>query len=250
MPRVFIWTVLVSLCIGQAVRAQSTPVDLELAFVVDASGSIDEAETRLQRQGYADALVNPRVLGAIGSGFLRSIAVAYIEFAGWGCERVSVDWTRIDGAGSAKSFGESILALPRMPCPGGNAIGDAVALAAASIDANGFDGTRRVIDVSGDGPNTLGRPVEFARDLAVAAGMTVNGLVIERPSMPDLDAYYRAAVTGGPRSFVITARDRPSFAEAILKKMILEIAAGPALRRHPPASQASPSRLSAASSAL
>ena len=220
------------LCIARAVSAQPAAVDLELAFVVDASGSIDEAETRLQRQGYADALVNPRVLGAIGGGFLRAIAVAYIEFAGPTCERVSVDWTRIDGPGSARSFGERILALPRMFCPGGNAIGDAVALAIASIDANDFDGTRRVIDVSGDGPNTIGLPVEFARDVAVAAGMTVNGLVIERPTMPNLDDYYRAAVTGGPRSFVITARDRRSFADAILRKMILEIAGRRSLERH------------------
>ena len=221
-------TVLILLCAAGAARAQPQAVDLELAFVVDASGSIDEAETRLQRQGYADALANPRVLQAIGSGFLRAIAVAYIEFAGLSCERVSVAWTRIDGPESAGAFGARILALPRMFCPGGNAISDAMALAAASIRSNGFDGTRKVIDVSGDGPNTLGLPVEIARDAAVAAGMTVNGLVIERPSMPDLDAYYRAAVTGGPRSFVITARDRRSFAEAILKKMILEIAG-----RHP-----------------
>ena len=219
--------VAILLCVARAVPAQPAAVDLELAFVVDASGSIDEAETRLQRRGYADALVNPRVLGAIGGGFLRSIAVAYIEFAGPGCQRVSVDWTRIDGLDSARSFGERILALPRMFCPGGNAIGDAVALAIASIGDNDFDGTRRVIDVSGDGPNTIGLPVEFARDVAIAAGMTVNGLVIERPSMPELDAYYRAAVTGGPRSFVITAKDRRSFADAILKKMILEIAASP-----------------------
>ena len=228
----FIPVVAVLLCIARTVFAQPAAVDLELAFVVDASGSIDEAETRLQRQGYADALVNPRVLGAIGGGFLRSIAVAYIEFAGPGCERVSVDWTRIDGLDSARSFGARILTLPRMFCPGGNAIGDAVALAIASIGANDFDGTRRVIDVSGDGPNTIGRPVEFARDVAVAAGMTVNGLVIERPSMPDLDAYYRTAVTGGPRSFVITARDRRSFADAILKKMILEIAGRRGPERH------------------
>ncbi|MCY4551148.1 MAG: DUF1194 domain-containing protein [Defluviicoccus sp.] len=230
--RLYFSTVLIVLCAAGAVRAQPQPVDLELAFVVDASGSIDEDETRLQRQGYADALVNPRVLQAIGSGFLRAIAVAYIEFAGPSCERVSVAWTRIDGADSARSFGARILALPRMFCPGGNAISDALALAAASIRTNDFDGTRKVIDVSGDGPNTLGLPVEFARDAAVAAGMTVNGLVIERPSMPDLDAYYRSAVTGGPRSFVITAKDRKSFAEAILKKMILEIAGRRTSARH------------------
>ena len=218
------------LCLALPVHAQRTPVDLELAFVVDASGSIDEAETRLQRQGYADALVNPRVLGAIGSGFLRSIAIAYIEFAGPGCERVSVGWTRIADLDSARSAGEKILASPRMFCPGGNAIGNAVALATASIASNGFEGTRLVIDVSGDGPNTIGLPVEFARDSAIAAGMTINGLVIERPTMPDLDDYYRTAVTGGPRSFVIKAEDRRSFADAILKKMILEIA-GPSIRR-------------------
>ena len=235
MPgRLFFSTVLIFLCVSQAGHAQPAAVDLELAFVVDASGSIDEDETRLQRQGYADALVNPRVLDAIGGGFLRAIAVAYIEFAGPTCERVSVDWARIDDLQSARSFGERILALPRMYCPGGNAIGDAVALATASIAGNGFDGTRQVIDVSGDGPNTIGLPVEYARDTAVAAGMTVNGLVIERPTMPDLDAYYRQAVTGGPRSFVIAARDRRSFAEAILKKMILEIAARPPAGRPTP----------------
>ena len=234
MPgRLFLSTVPILLCLAQTVHAQRVAVDLELAFVVDASGSIDEAETRLQRQGYADALINPRVLGAIGGGFLRSVAVAYIEFAGPGCERVSVDWTRIADVDGARAFGGKILALPPMLCPGGNAIGDAVALATASIAGNGFEGTRLVIDVSGDGPNTIGLPVEFARDTAVAAGMTVNGLVIERPTMPDLDEYYRAAVTGGPRSFVIKADDRRSFADAILKKMILEIAGreGKAVRR-------------------
>ena len=233
MPgRLLLSTALVLLCIALPARAQRTAVDLELAFVVDASGSIDEAETRLQRQGYADALANPRVLGAIGSGFLRAIAVAYVEFAGPGCERVSVGWTRIAGGDDARAFGGRVLALPPMLCPGGTAIGDAVALATASIAGNGFEGTRLVIDVSGDGPNTIGLPVEIARDSAVAAGMTVNGLVIDRPSMPDLDEYYRAAVTGGPRSFVIKADDRRSFADAILKKMILEIAGreGEALR--------------------
>lgn len=205
-------------------RAQQTPVDLELAFVVDASGSIDEEETRLQRQGYVDALVNPRVLNAISSGFTRSIAVAYIEFAAIGCERMTVPWTRVTDSASTKAFGERILAAPRMFCPGGNAIGDAIEFAAGTIEANAFEGARRVIDVSGDGPNTLGGPVELARDRAVFDGITINGLVIERPTFPDLDEYYRAAVTGGARSFVIKAESRATFAEAILKKMILEIA--------------------------
>ncbi len=211
---------------GTSAQAQQgTPVDLELAFVVDASGSIDDDETRLQRQGYVEALANPRVLSAITGGFLRSIAVAYIEFAADGCERLSVSWTLIDGVASARAFGEKVLAQPVMFCPGGNAIGDAVAFAAHSIGSNGFAGTRRVIDVSGDGPNTLGRPIGAARDAAVAAGITINGLAIERPEMPDLPQYFRDLVTGGPGSFVVEAESRQTFAAAILKKLIREIAA-------------------------
>lgn len=206
-------------------RAQSfVPVDLELAFVVDASGSIDEEEYFLQRQGYADALVNPKILSAISSGFLRSIAVSYIEFSASGCTQISVPWTRIDGQQTAAAFGQRLLGIERFSCPGGNAIGEGIALAATSMEDNAFEGTRRVIDVSGDGPNTLGIPVQMARDVAIANRITINGLVIERPEMPDLDAYYRAAVTGGPRSFVIKAENRQTFASAILKKMLLEIA--------------------------
>jgi hypothetical protein len=206
-------------------RADPAQVDLELAFVVDASGSIDEAETKLQRQGYANALLDPVVLEAIKGGFLGSIAVAYIEFAADGCERLSVPWARIDGREAAAAFGAQILVQPQMFCPGGNAIGDALAFAQASIDSNEFKGARRVIDISGDGPNTLGLSVRPTRDAIVASGMTINGLVIERPEMPDLDAYYREAVTGGPGSFVLKAENRLAFADAILRKLILEIAA-------------------------
>jgi len=175
---------------GPAAAQERKPgaVDLELAFVVDASGSIDEEETRLQREGYADALANPRVLNAIAGGFLGAIAVAYVEFAGPACERISIDWLRISDAGSAAEFRRRLLALPPMDCPGGNAIADAVLLAAGSIKGNAFDGTRRVIDVSGDGPNTIGGPMEAVRDAVVADGIVINGLVIHRPSYPDLDA--------------------------------------------------------------
>lgn len=208
--------------------AQQTQVDIELAFLVDASGSIDEAETRLQRQGYVDALKNPKVQNSITGGLTGGIAVAYIEFAAEGCSRLSVPWTRIHDLASAEAFGQRILAAPLIYCPGGNAIGDALSFAGHSIENNDFKGIRRVIDISGDGPNTVGSSVEFARDRIVAAGVTINGLVIHRPSMPNLDAYFRNAITGGPGSFVIKADDRASFAEAILKKMILEIAAQPA----------------------
>jgi len=222
LPALF--AALLALAPAPAPAQRPQGVDLELAFVVDASGSIDEDETRLQRQGYADALVHPRVLRAIQGGFLRSIAVAYIEFAGDGCTRMSVPWTRIHDNASAKAFGATILSREPMFCPGGNAISEAVAFAAASIAANAFDGTRRVIDVSGDGPNTLGEPIELVRDAVVKQGITINALAIHRPSYPDLPEYFRIAVTGGPGAFVIKAESRAAFAEAILRKMIREIA--------------------------
>ncbi len=219
----------VMLCAGSAFAASAETgrgaVDLELAFVVDGSGSIDDEEFRLQRQGYADALANPRVLRAITSGFLRAIAVTYIEFAGSGCIWQRVGWTRIDDAASAKAIGARILTAPRDYCAGGNAIGEAVATAAETALGNDFDGTRKVIDVSGDGPDTVGIvTIGEARAAALAHGFTINGLVIERPGMPQLPDYYRANIAGGPRSFVIEAKSRRTFADAILKKLILEIA--------------------------
>ena len=230
MARIALWLLLAGVAAAPAAHGQGVPVDLELAFVVDASGSIDTEETRLQRQGYVDALANPRVLGAVTGGTLRAVAVAFIEFAGAGCERLGVPWMRIANRDDATAFGARVLALPRVYCPGGNAIGDALAFAVESIESNAFEGTRRVIDISGDGPNTLGLPVELARDRAVARGITVNGLVIDRPSMPELELYFREAVTGGARSFVVKADGRRSFAAAILKKLIIEIAAtGPLL---------------------
>lgn len=200
------------------------PVDLELAFVVDASFSIDDEETALQRKGYADAVANRRVLESISSGFVRSVALAYIEFAAPGCVRLSVPWSRVSDEKTALAFGETILAQPRMRCPGGNSIGEAIVFATRSIEDNGFAGTRLVIDVSGDGPDTTANPVEVARDFAVARGITINGLVIDRPEMPDLPEYYRHAIIGGPRAFLLRAESRETFAVAILKKMILEIA--------------------------
>lgn len=208
----------------QPPQKRLSPVDLELAFVVDASGSIDEEEMRLQRQGYADALAHPRVQSAISSGFLRAISVAYIEFAGDGCTELTVGWTRISDKASAEAFGNRILASDRNFCFGGNAVSEALAFAAATIEANDFEGTRRVIDISGDGPNTMGEPVVDVRDAIVARRIIINALAIDRPEMPDLPEYFKQSVTGGPGSFVIKAENRKTFAEAILKKLIREIA--------------------------
>lgn len=225
MIRSLTWVMMaLVLLTAPAVAQKKTPVDLELSFVVDASGSIDQEEIQLQRQGYASALANPQVLRAINSGFLRSIAITYIEFAADGCIWQWVKWVKVSGLASATAAGKQILAAPREFCSGGNAIGDAVAFATKSTLENGFDGTRKVIDVSGDGPDTTGLiAVEDARADALAKGFTINGLVIHRPSMPNLGDYYRTSITGGPRSFVIQAKNRRTFADAIVKKLILEI---------------------------
>jgi len=204
--------------------SRPTGVDLELAFVVDASGSIDEEEMALQRQGYADALMHERVQRAITNGFLRSIAVAYIEFAGFECTQMGVGWTRIHDRASAEDFGKRVLAAPRNLCFGGNAVSEALTFAAASIDSNEYEGTRRVIDISGDGPNTMGETVNLVRDAIVKRRIVINALAIHRESMPDLPEYFRTLVTGGPGSFVMQVKDRKSFAEGILRKMIREIA--------------------------
>ena len=135
---------------------QTVPVDLELAFVVDASGSIDENEKLRRRQGYVEALTHPRIQRAIISGILVRIGVAFIEFSAYGCGRLSVQWTTVDGSQSATVFGRKLLVLDYDPCLGGNAAAEALAFAAQLIDEKNFEGTRRVIDISGDGPNTLG----------------------------------------------------------------------------------------------
>jgi hypothetical protein len=215
----------------KTVLGQQKLVDLELVLAVDASGSIDEDEARLQRTGWADAITNPRVLGAIRAGRRGAIAVMFLEWAATGCESVAVKWSRISDAVSAQKFAEGIRRAPRLDCWGGNAIGDAVDFATKSILKNRFRGNRMVIDVSGDGPNTMGRPILLARERALATGMTINGLVLmdpERffnaPGGGTLADYYRNAITGGPGSFVMVAKKRGNFRQAALAKLVREIA--------------------------
>lgn len=216
---------------------QTGSVDLELVLAVDASGSIDEDEFRLQRQGWAEAITHPRVLGAIRSGGHGAIAVMYLEWAAIGCENVAVKWARISDPVSAQRFATAITKAKRLDCWGGNAIGDAVSFATKSIMTNPFDAKRKVIDVSGDGPNTLGSPVEFARERALALGITINGLVIMDPGRfffapggGTLEDYYRNAIAGGTGSFVMVAKGRKNFRQAALAKLVREIAARPVER--------------------
>ena len=207
-----------------------TPVDLELALGVDVSGSVDFEEARLQRGGYIKALTDPQVMAAIRSGFLGRIAALYFEWADEENQRATVGWTLLHDEASIRAFAR---AIDEAPAVRGRftSISGAIDFAAPLFGKGGFRGTRRVIDLSGDGPNNVGRLVTEARNAAIARGIVINGLPIvsDRPDpfgmpMPNLDLYYQNCVIGGPGAFLVVAEDFRSFAVAIRRKLILEIA--------------------------
>jgi len=215
---------------GQAAPAQDMPVDLELALGIDVSGSVDDEEAMLQRHGYITAFRDPAVIRAIEHGILGRIAVAYYEWAGYGHMRIISDWTLIDGAAAAQSFAESLEQNPPQTAHR-TAISSAIDFAVTYFDLNDFEGTRRVVDISGDGANNWGGPVTESRDRAVAQGIIINGLPIVndrpgpsgRPQQADLDLYYEECVIGGPGAFIVVANSFPEFAEAVRRKLIIEI---------------------------
>ena len=210
--------------------ANATVVDLELVLAADGSGSIDDQELRLQREGYAAAITHANVLAAIAAGGTGRIAVAYVEWGGADSQHTIVDWTVIDGPASAAAFAAELRSRPRA-ARGWNSISGAIDYSAGLIRSNAFEGARKVIDVSGDGPQRGGRPVEAARDEAVLNGITINALVLRSPGggypgpggMPLAD-HYTLSVIGGFGAFVMTADRGESFRNAILAKMIREIA--------------------------
>lgn len=219
------------LALGLAAPAHAVPVDMELVLAVDVSRSVDAEEARLQREGYLAALVNPRVLQAIRSGQTGRIAVTYVEWAGSDYQRTVVAWSVIEDAASARAFAER-LAEASYVSRNWTSISGAIDYALHMFaTADGFETARRVIDISGDGRNNEGRTSDEARDEAVAAGVTINGLPIindrpnfGRPPETDLEDVYREHVIGGPGAFLILADNFSAFAAAILNKLIREIA--------------------------
>jgi hypothetical protein len=210
-------------------------VDLLLVLSSDVSRSIDAPKFKLQRDGYAAAIVNPRVIQAIRSGALGKIAVSFVEWSGVGAQKVVIDWTIIRDEASAKDFSAQVIEAPRAFADR-TSISGGIDFAMAQLARSPFQANRHTIDVSGDGTNNAGREVNDARDEALARGVTINGLVIlsERPMSWNadhtnppggLDTYYRNNVTGGPGSFVLVAENFESFGQAILNKLIAEIAA-------------------------
>jgi hypothetical protein len=212
-----------------AARAADMTVDLELVLAVDVSFSMDSDEQQLQRDGYVAAITNPDVIAAIGRGLNGRIALSYVEWAGPEMQHTVVDWRVVDGAASAEAFAAALAEAP-MEQFRGTSISGSLAFLRPRFDGNGYDAPRRVIDVSGDGPNNMGMPIEAAREQVVGAGITINGLpiMIKQPggfaAIGNLDVYYEDCVIGGAGAFVIVVRSADQFAEAIRRKLMLEIA--------------------------
>jgi hypothetical protein len=210
--------------------ASTANVDLLLVLAVDVSGSVDRIRFELQREGYAAAFRDPHVLGAIQSGPSQAIAVAMMQWTGPALQVRAVGWSRLGDEASTMAFADAIQQAPRALFGGGTSISGAIDGAQGLLFESPYQAARRVIDISGDGSNNRGRSVTRARDEAVNAGVGINGLPILALE-PDLDRYYEDNVIGGPGAFVIAAKDYESFADAIRKKLITEIAQRAGLRR-------------------
>jgi hypothetical protein len=237
----FCAAIVLALIIAQAPRARAAsapvPVDAAIVLAADVSRSIDDEEFALERRGYADAIRSQQLLDAISTGPHGAIALAYVEWAGDGEERVVVDWAVIRNQNDASAFAAAITAAPRSFI-GRTAIGAAIDFSFALFAESAFDATRRVIDVSGDGTSNQGRLVTEARDAAVGAGAVINGLTIFNKKAAamggylamhtnppgGLAQYYRENVIGGAGAFVVPIDDFRSFGEAMMRKLVNEIA--------------------------
>ncbi|MEO0917302.1 MAG: DUF1194 domain-containing protein [Pseudomonadota bacterium] len=224
------WLLCLTLLIAGPGKA--TEVDVELALMVDVSRSMGPSELELQRRGYAEAIASDEVVNAILNGFTGRIALTYVEWAGSGSNRVIIPWTLVDSREiaediSARLTAEFSFGMRRTSITG------AIQFAMQDMAQNEFEGLRRVIDVSGDGPNNQGGLVEHARDKAVEQGYVINGLPLMTQdgnafwSLADLDLYYEACVIGGPGAFVIPVWEWQEFPLAVRRKIVLELVGPP-----------------------
>ncbi|WP_158815563.1 DUF1194 domain-containing protein [Methylocapsa sp. S129] len=255
---IFAATMLALAAIGPSARAAQA-VDVALVLAADVSRSINDEEFGLQQRGYAAAITSARLLEAIRSGAHGAIAVSFVEWAGEAEQKTVVDWTLIRDEADARKFADALRAAPRSYV-GRTAIGSALDFATGLMEESGFAADRLVIDVSGDGTSNQGRSVTEARDAAVKAGATINGLSIFNQRAAGeggylalhtnppggLAQYYRDHVIGGPGAFVLPIDDFNSFGEAMIHKLVNEVAAMPGADRRKAARQDSGARRFAA----
>ena len=213
-----------------AANAEDQPVDVELVLAVDVSLSMSPAELEIQRRGYAAALTDATVLQAIADGAHGRIAITYLEWAGTASHHVVVPWTAIANAeDAARVAAQLTAAIPNSARR--TSISAALEFAGDLLAESGFRGMKRVVDISGDGPNNQGPPVEAARDALISQGITINGLplmttggTISPYDVANLDKYYEDCVIGGPGAFMVPVNDWTQFPEAIRRKLVLELA--------------------------
>ena len=213
-----------------SVRA-AEKVDVELVLASDGSGSIDDDELRLQRGGYAKAITHQLVLNAIRGGEHRKIAVLFVEWASPTSVEIIVGWHVVSDVASAKAFADKLMTAPRKVF-GYNSISAAIAFATREIQTNAYEGTRKIIDVSGDGPQMNGPPLAEVRAAALKAGITINALAIKtrggtgfRGNFGEtLEKHYERDVIGGPGAFVMVADEKTGFEEVVLRKLVREVA--------------------------
>ena len=205
-------------------------VDVELILAVDVSYSMDMDELAIQREGYAQAIVSKEFLQALKSGPNGKVSVTYFEWAASSDQKIIIPWRLIDGPETADAVANEIMKTP-VRRASRTSISGAIYFAIPLFNEDPYHGLRRVIDISGDGPNNNGAPVTGARDEAVSKGIVINGLpiMVKEPSystmdIDNLDWYYEDCVTGGPGSFVVPIKDREKFKEAIRTKLLLEVA--------------------------
>ena len=230
-----------------AAPKDSTPsVDIELVLAVDVSYSMDMDELAIQREGYAQAIVSKEFLQALKTGPNGKISVTYFEWAASSDQKIIIPWRVIDGPETADAVANEIMKTP-IRRASRTSISGAINFAMPLFDENPYRGLRRVIDISGDGPNNNGSPVTVARDAALEKGITINGLpiMVKEPSystmdIDNLDFYYEDCVIGGPGSFVVTIKDREKFKEAIRTKLLLEVAGRTPERRIVPVAEKEP----------
>jgi uncharacterized protein DUF1194 len=221
-------------------------VDVELVLAVDVSYSMDMDELAIQREGYAQAIVSKEFLQALKSLPNGKISVTYFEWAASSDQKIIIPWRVIDGPETADAVADEIMKTP-IRRASRTSISGAIYFAMPLFEANPYRGLRRVIDISGDGPNNNGLPIIGARDTALAKGITINGLpiMVKEPSystmdIENLDWYYEDCVIGGPGSFVVPIRDRDKFKEAIRTKLLLEVAGRTPERRVVPVAEREP----------
>jgi hypothetical protein len=224
----------------------ASSVDVELVLAVDVSYSMDMDELAIQREGYAQAIVSKEFLQALKTGPTGKIAITYFEWAASSDQKIIIPWRVIDGPETADAVASEIMKTP-IRRASRTSISGAINFAMPLFDENPYHGLRRVMDISGDGPNNNGAPVTGARDAALAKGITINGLpiMVKEPSystmdIDNLDFYYEDCVIGGPGSFVVSIKDRDKFKEAIRTKLLLEVADRTPERRMVPVAEKEP----------